>query len=124
MVQFYSAPVAQDASAIDSQQSSAHAAYFISAVYRYTFSLPLTAVPRSKCGWGSVILCDVIRNGSSNLLMWPSSDPYIESFDDRDLSELTQEVSAVIERARAKCEEHPKFPAHARPAPLFRRQPD
>ena len=30
-----------------------------------------------------------------------SSDPHIESFDDRGLSRLTQEVSAVIERAQA-----------------------
>ena len=52
----------------------------------------------------------------------PSSDPYIESFDDRDLSGLTQEVSAVIERARAKWEEAPKYPAHERPAPPARRR--
>ena len=31
-----------------------------------------------------------------------SSDPHIETFDDRDLSGLTQEVLAVVERARAK----------------------
>ena len=53
----------------------------------------------------------------------PSSDPHIESFDDQDLSGLTQEVSTVIERARAKWEEEPKHPAHARPAPQARRQP-
>ena len=41
----------------------------------------------------------------------PSSDPHIESFDDRDLSGLTQEVSAVIERARARWEDEPKYPA-------------
>ncbi len=51
-----------------------------------------------------------------------SSDPHIESFDDRDLSGLTQEVSAVIERARAKWEEELKHPAHARPAPPAKRQ--
>ena len=50
----------------------------------------------------------------------PSSDPHIETFDDRDLSGLTQEVSAVIERARAKWEEAPKHPAHERPAPPAR----
>ena len=53
----------------------------------------------------------------------PLSDPYIESFDDADLSGLTQEVSAVIERARAKWEDAPRYPAHARPAPPARRQP-
>ena len=52
----------------------------------------------------------------------PSSDPHIESFDDRDLSGLTQEVPAVIERARARWEDEPRYPAHARPAPPARRQ--
>ena len=52
----------------------------------------------------------------------PSSDPHIESFDDADLSGLTQEVSAVIERARAKWEDDPKHPAHERPAPPDRRR--
>ena len=47
----------------------------------------------------------------------PSSDPHIETFDGADLSELTQEVPAVIERARAKWEDEPKYPAHERPAP-------
>ena len=57
-----------------------------------------------------------------------SSDPHIESFDDPDLSGLTQEVSAVIERARARCrararwEDEPKHPAHERPAPPARRR--
>ena len=53
----------------------------------------------------------------------PSSDPHIESFDDRDISGLTQEVPAVIERARARWEDEPRYPAHARPAPPARRQP-
>ena len=53
----------------------------------------------------------------------PSSDPHIESFDDGDLSGLTQEVPAVVERARAKWEDAPKYPAHARPAPPARRRP-
>ena len=47
----------------------------------------------------------------------PSSDPHIESFEAPDLTELTQEVTAVIERARAKWEEEPKHPAHERPTP-------
>ena len=53
----------------------------------------------------------------------PSSDPHIEAFDDPDLSGLTQEVSAVIERARAKWEDEPKYPAHERPDPPARRRP-
>ena len=53
----------------------------------------------------------------------PSSDPYIESFDDPDLSGLTQEVLAVAERAAAKWEDAPKYPAHERPTPTARRRP-
>ena len=51
----------------------------------------------------------------------PSSDPHIETFDDLDESGLTQEVSAVIERARTRCEDSPKHPAYQRPAPPARR---
>ena len=51
-----------------------------------------------------------------------TSDPHIESFDDHDLSELAQEVSAVIERARAKWDDAPRYPAHARPVPPARRR--
>ena len=53
----------------------------------------------------------------------PSADPHIETFDDGDLAGLTQEVSAVIERARAKWEDEPRHPAHVKPAPPARRQP-
>ena len=53
----------------------------------------------------------------------PSSDPHIETFDDGDLAGLIQEVLPVIERARAKWEDTPKYPAHERPAPPARRQP-
>ena len=52
----------------------------------------------------------------------PSSDPHIETFDDTDLPELAQEVTAVIERARARWEESPKHPAYERPAPPARRR--
>ena len=51
-----------------------------------------------------------------------SSDPYIETFEDAVLPGLTQEVSAVIERAKAKWESEPKYPAHVRPAPPARRR--
>ena len=44
-----------------------------------------------------------IKGGRATIgVQQPSSDPHIETFDDQDLSGLTQEVSAVIERARAK----------------------
>ena len=49
-----------------------------------------------------------------------SSDPHIESFDDKDLSGLTDEMPSVIDRARARWENEPKYPAHVRPAPSAR----
>ena len=52
----------------------------------------------------------------------PSADPHIETFDDADLSELTQDVPAVVERARARWDEAPKYPAYERPAPPARRR--
>ena len=65
-----------------------------------------------------------IKEGRATIgVQRPSSDPHIESFDDHDLSELTQEALAVVERARAKWEDEPKYPAHERPAPPARRQP-
>ncbi len=65
-----------------------------------------------------------IKDGRATIgVQRPSSDPYIESFDGPDLSGLTQEVTAVIERARARWDEAPKHPAYARPAPSTRRRP-
>ena len=65
-----------------------------------------------------------IKGGRATIgVQRPASDPHIETFDDGDLAVLTQEVSAVIERARAKWEDEPRYPAHARPAPPARRQP-
>ena len=64
-----------------------------------------------------------IKGGRATIgVQRPSSDPHIESFDDADLSRLAGEVPAVIERARARWEDEPKHPAHARPAPTARRQ--
>ena len=64
-----------------------------------------------------------IKGGRATIgVQQPSSDPHIESFDDADLSGLTQEVTAVIERARDKWEDEPKYPAHERPAPPARRR--
>ena len=65
-----------------------------------------------------------IKGGRATIgVQRPSSDPHIESLEDYDLSGLAQETLAVVERARAKWEEEPKYPAHARPAPPARRQP-
>ena len=65
-----------------------------------------------------------IKGGRATIgVQRPSSDPHIETFDDPDLAGLTQEVLPVIERARAKWEDAPKYPAHARPAPPARRRP-
>ena len=64
-----------------------------------------------------------IKGGRATIgVQRPSSDPHIESFDDHDLSELAQETLAVVERARAKWEDEPKYPAHERPAPQARRR--
>ena len=65
-----------------------------------------------------------IKGGRATIgVQRPSSDPHIETFDDPDLAGLTQEVLPVIERARAKWENEPKYPAHERPAPPARRRP-
>ena len=65
-----------------------------------------------------------IKDGRATIgVQGASSDPHIESFDDADLAGLTQEVLPVIERARARWEDEPKYPAHARPAPPARRRP-
>ena len=64
-----------------------------------------------------------IKGGRATIgVQQPSSDPHIETFDDPHLSGLAQEVPAVIERARARWEDEPKYPAHERPAPPARRQ--
>ncbi len=64
-----------------------------------------------------------IKGGRATIgVQQPSSDPHIETFDDMGLSGLAQETLAVVERARAKWEEEPKYPAHARPAPPARRR--
>ena len=64
-----------------------------------------------------------IKGGRATIgVQRPSSDPHIESFDNLDESGLTQEVAAVIERARARWEDSPKHPAYERPAPPARRQ--
>ena len=64
-----------------------------------------------------------IKGGRATIgVQQPSSDPHIETFDDRDLAGLTQEALAVVERARARWEEEPKYPAHVRPAPQARRR--
>ena len=64
-----------------------------------------------------------IKGGRATIgVQQPSSDPHIETFDDLDVSGLTQEVSAVVERARARWEETPKHPAYARLAPPARRR--
>ena len=64
-----------------------------------------------------------IKGGRATIgVQRPSSDPHIETFDDPDLPGLTQEALAVVERARARWEDEPKYPAHERPAPPPRRR--
>ena len=63
-----------------------------------------------------------IKGGRATIgVQRPLSDPHIESFDDQDLSGLTQETPAVVERARAKWEDEPRYPAHVKPAPPAQR---
>ena len=65
-----------------------------------------------------------IKDGRATIgVQRPSSDPHIESFDEPDLSRLAGSVAAVLERARAKWEDEPKYPAHERPAASTRRRP-
>ena len=52
----------------------------------------------------------------------PSADPHIESFDGLDLLGLALQVPQVVERARARWEEEPRYPAYEKPAPPARRQ--
>ena len=64
-----------------------------------------------------------IKGGRATIgVQQPSSDPHIETFDDRDLAGLTQETLAVVERAKLRWEEAPRHPAHERPAPRGRRR--
>ena len=64
-----------------------------------------------------------IKGGRATIgVQQPSSDPHIETFDDHDLAGLAQEVLAVTERAKARWEDTPKYPAHERPAPPARRR--
>ena len=64
-----------------------------------------------------------IREGRATIgVQCPASDPHIESFDGHDLSGLVQEVTAVTERAKAKWEDEPRYPAHESPAPPARRR--
>ena len=84
-----------------------------------------TSAPPSGVRLRSVLPCVVvsIKGGRATIgVQQPSSDPHIETFDDLDVSGLTQEVSAVVERAKAKWEDEPKYPAHERPAPPARRR--
>ena len=65
-----------------------------------------------------------IKDGRATIgVQRPSSDPHIESFDEPDLSRLAGSVAAVLERARAKWEDEPKYPAHERRAASTRRRP-
>ena len=60
----------------------------------------------------------LIKDGRATIgVQQPSSDPHIQPVDATDLSGLTQEVQTVVERARARWEEQPKYPVHERPAP-------
>ena len=64
-----------------------------------------------------------IKGGRATIgVQRPSSDPHIESFDDRDISGLTQEAPAVVGRARARWEDEPRYPVHVKSVPPSGRQ--
>ena len=64
-----------------------------------------------------------VKGGRATIgVQQPKSDPHIESFDGHDLPGLAREVPAVTERARARWEDEPRYPAHVKPAPPARRQ--
>ena len=64
-----------------------------------------------------------IKGGRATIgVQQPSSEPHIETFDDHDMAGLAQEIPAVTERAKARWEGTPKFPAHERPSPPPRRR--
>ena len=64
-----------------------------------------------------------VRGGRATIgVQQPSADPHIESFDGLDLLGLSLQVPGVVERAKARWEDEPKFPAHERPAAPARRQ--
>ena len=71
---------------------------------------------------GLKVVVSIKGNRATIGVQQPSADPHIESFDDLDELGLTQEVTAVIERARARWEDAPKHPAYERPAPPARRR--
>ena len=88
-----------------------------------TGKAPMTPVSRPVSPEDLKVVVSIKGGRATIGVQRPASDPHIETFDDGDLAGLTQEVSAVIERARAKWEEAPKHPAHVKPAPPARRQP-
>ena len=64
-----------------------------------------------------------VRGGRAIIgVQQPSADPHIESFDGLDLLGLALQVPGVVERARDRWEEAPKYPAYEKPAPPARRQ--
>ncbi len=64
-----------------------------------------------------------IKGGKATIgVQKPSADPHIETFEAADILDLAHEVLAVTERARARWEDAPKYPAYARPVPPPRRR--
>ena len=46
----------------------------------------------------------------------PGTDPYIESFERRDLADVLDEIVPVVDRAATKWADAPKNPAYSRPS--------
>ena len=64
-----------------------------------------------------------IRGGRAIIgVQQPSADPHIECFDGLELLGLALQVPGVVERARDRWEEAPKYPAYEKPAPPAKRR--
>ena len=64
-----------------------------------------------------------VRGGRAIIgVQQPSADPHIETFDGLELLGLALQVPGVVERARDRWEEAPKYPAYEKPAPAPKRR--
>ena len=64
-----------------------------------------------------------IRNSRATIgVQQPAADPHIETFDDADLFELSDQFPAVVARAKARWKEQPMYPTYERPAPPARQR--
>ena len=57
-----------------------------------------------------------LRGGITTVgIQRPGTDPYIESFERRDLADVLEEIGPVVDRAVERWEDTPMYPAYKRP---------